>query len=86
MKTRAIEKVPNQLVCPTNCTRNNMLLTYFRVWVFPASILEAVEIMNSIEGSLEDVLMNVVSFDVVVPNSTSFNMVVIEMTSFALPT
>jgi hypothetical protein len=87
MKTRAIDKVPNQLVCPTICTRNNMLLTYFRVWVFPAGIPEAVEILNSIEGSLEDVLMSVVSSDnnVVVPDSTSSNMVVIEMASFTLP-
>jgi hypothetical protein len=48
-----------------------MLLTYFRVWVFPACIPEAVEILNSIEGSLEDVLMSVGKFDnnVVVPNS-----------------
>ncbi len=57
-----------------------MLLTYFRVWVFPAGIPEVVEIMSSIEGSLEDVLMSVV-----VPDSTSSNMVVIEMASFALP-
>jgi len=60
---RAIEKVPNQLVCPTICTRNNMLLTYFRVWVFPAGIHEPVEILNSIEGSLEDVLMSVANSD-----------------------
>jgi hypothetical protein len=51
-----------------------MLLTYFRVWVFPAGIPEVVEIMSSIEGSLEDVLMSVV-----VPDSTSSNMVVIEI-------
>ncbi len=64
-----------------------MLLTYFRVWVFPAGIPEAVEILNSIEGSLEDVLVSVASSDnnVVVLDSTSFNMVFIEMASFALP-
>ncbi len=64
-----------------------MLLTYFRVWLFPACIPEAVEILNSIEGSLEDVLMSVANSDnnVVVPDSTTSNMVVIEMASFALP-
>jgi len=44
------------------------------------------EILNSIEGSLEDVLMSVASLNtnVVVLNSTSSNMVVIKMASFAL--
>jgi hypothetical protein len=44
------------------------------------------EILNSIEGSLQDVLMSVASSNtnVVVLNSTSSNMVVIEMASFAL--
>jgi hypothetical protein len=63
-----------------------MLLTYLRVWVFPAGIPEAVEILNSIEGSLENVLMSVASSDsnAVVPDSTISNMV-FEMASFALP-
>ncbi len=62
-----------------------MLLTYFRVWVFLAGIPEAMEILNSIEGSLENVPMSVLSSDndTVVPDST--NMVVIEMTSLPLP-
>lgn len=47
------------------------------------------EILNSIEGSLENVLMSVVSSDnnteVPVPDSAISNMVVIEMASVALP-
>ncbi len=45
------------------------------------------ESVNSIEGSLEDVLTSVANSDnnVVVPDSTSSNMVVIEMASFAPP-
>jgi len=64
---------------------NTMLLTYFRVWVFLAGNPEAMEILNSIEGSLENVPMSVLSSDndTVVPNST--NMVVIEMASLPLP-
>ncbi len=64
-----------------------MLLTYFRVWVFLAGIPRAVEILNSIESSLENVLTSVVSSDndTVVPDSTNSNMVVIEMPSLALP-
>ncbi|KAH8957353.1 hypothetical protein BDL97_07G089800 [Sphagnum fallax] len=47
----------------------------------------AMESLNSIEGSLEDVLTSVANSDnnVVVPDSTSSNMVVIEMASLALP-
>ncbi|CAM6022687.1 unnamed protein product [Sphagnum balticum] len=47
----------------------------------------AVQFLNSIEGSLEDVLTSVVSSDnnTVVPDSTNSNMVVIEMPSLALP-
>lgn len=63
-----------------------MLLTYFKNQVIFACIPEAMEILNSIEGSLQDVLMSVASSNtnVVVLNSTSSNMVVIEMASFAL--
>jgi len=62
-----------------------MFLTYFRVWVFLAGIPGAMEILNSIEGSLENVPASVVNSDndIVVPNST--NMVVIEMASLPLP-
>jgi hypothetical protein len=62
-----------------------MLLTYFRVWVFIAGIPGAMEILNSIERSLEDLPTSVVSSDndIVVPDST--NMVVIEMASLAPP-
>ncbi len=64
-----------------------MLLTYFRVWVSLAGIPGAVEILNAIEGSLEDVLTSVVSShnNTAVPDSTNSNMVVIEMPSLALP-
>jgi hypothetical protein len=60
-----------------------MLLTYIRVWVFLAGIPGAMEILNSIEGSLENVSTSVVSSDndIVVLDST--NMVVIEMASLA---
>jgi len=60
-----------------------MLLTYFRV--FLAGMPGAMEILNSIERSLENVQTSVVSSanDTVVPDST--NMVVIEMASLALP-
>ncbi len=63
-----------------------MLLTYITVWVFLAGIPGAMQILNSIEGSLEnDVPMSVVNSDddTVVLDST--NMVVIEMASLALP-
>ncbi len=62
-----------------------MLLTYFRVWVFLAGIPGAMEILNSIEGSLENVPTSVLNSDndTVIPDST--NMVVIEMASLALP-
>jgi len=62
-----------------------MLLTYLRVWVFLAGIPEAMEILNSIEGSLENVPMSVLSSDndTVVPDST--NMAVIEMAPLPLP-
>jgi hypothetical protein len=62
-----------------------MLLTYFWVWVFSAGISGAVQILNSIEESLENVPTSVVSSDndTVVPDST--NMVVIEMASPPLP-
>jgi pilus assembly protein TadC len=54
---------------------------------FLAGIPGAMESLNSIEGSLEDVLTSVANSDnnVVVPDSTSSNMVVIEMASFAPP-
>jgi len=57
----------------------------FQVWVFLAGIPGAMEILNSIEGSLENVPTSAVSSDndIVVPDST--NMVVIEMASLALP-
>jgi hypothetical protein len=62
-----------------------MLLTYFRVWVYLAGIPGAMEILNSIEGSLKNVPTSVGSSDndIVVPDST--NMVVIEMASLPLP-
>ncbi len=62
-----------------------MLLTHIRVWVFLAGNPGAVEILNSIEGSLENVPTSVLSSDndTVVPDST--NMVVIEMASLPLP-
>ncbi len=63
-----------------------MLLTYIRVWVFLAGIPGAMQILNSIEGSLEnDVPTSGVNSDddTVVLDST--NMVVIEMASLALP-
>jgi hypothetical protein len=57
--------------------------------VSPTGIPGAVEILNSIEGSLENVLMSVVSSDnnteVPVADSANSNMVVIEMASVALP-
>jgi len=78
--------MPPQLV-QGNRGGNNMLLRYFRVWVFLAGIPGAVQILNSIEASLENVLTSVVSSvnDTVVPDSTNYNMVVIEMPSLALP-
>jgi hypothetical protein len=62
-----------------------MLLTYFRVWIFLAGNPEAMEILNSTEGSLENVPMSVLSSDndTVVPDST--NMLMIEMASLLLP-
>jgi hypothetical protein len=54
----------------------------------PTGIPGAVQILNSIEGSLEDVLTSVVSSDnntMVPEGSTNSNMVVIEMPSLALP-
>jgi hypothetical protein len=64
---------------------NNMLLTYITIWVFLAGTPGAMEILNSIEGSLENVPTSVLNSDndTVVPDST--NMVVIEMASLALP-
>jgi hypothetical protein len=64
---------------------NNMLLTYIRVWVFLAGIPGAMQILNSIEGSLENVPTSVVNSDddTVVLDST--NMVVIEMASLPFP-
>jgi len=64
-----------------------MLLTYFRVCVFLAGIPGAVEILNSIEGSLENILTSVVNSDndTVVPTLQILNVVVIEMPSLALP-
>jgi hypothetical protein len=87
MKIKAIEKIPNQYAPQlVQANRgNNMLLTYFRMWVFLAGITGAMEILNSIEGTLENVPTGVLSSDndTVVPDST--NMVVIEMASLALP-
>jgi len=87
MKIKAIEKIPNQYApqLVQGNRGNNMLLTYFRIWVFLAGITGAMEIMNSIEGTLENVPTSVLSSDndTVVPDST--NMVVIEMASLALP-
>ncbi len=62
-----------------------MLLTYITIWVFLAGTPGAMEILNSIEGSLENVPTSVLNSDndTVVPDST--NMVVIEMASLALP-
>jgi hypothetical protein len=90
MKIRVIEKVPNRYgpqFVQGNRGGNNVLLTYFRVWVSLAGIPGAVEILNAIEGSLEDVLTSVVSShnNTAVPDSTNSNMVVIEMPSLALP-
>ncbi len=87
MKIKAIEKVPNQYApqLVQGNRGNNMLLTYFRIWVFLAGITGAMEILNSIEGTLENVPTGVLSSDndTVVPDST--DMVVIEMASLALP-
>ncbi len=86
MKIRAIEKDSPQSVCPHNLYKEigegtNMLLTYIliRVWVFLAGIPGAMEILNSIEGSLENVPTSVVSSD----NDTMGpdSVVVIEMPS-----
>jgi len=54
---------------------------------FCPGIPGAVQSLNSIEGSVEDVLTSVVSSDknTLVPDSTNSNMVVIEMPSLALP-
>jgi hypothetical protein len=59
----------------------------FGFWVLLTGIPGAVQILNSIEGSLEDVLTSVVSSDnnTMIPDSTNSNMVVIEMPSLALP-
>jgi len=87
MKIKAIEKIPNQyaLQLVQGNRGNNMLLTYFRMWVFLAGITGAMEILNSIEGTLENVPTSVLSSDndTGVPDLT--NMVVIEMASLALP-
>jgi hypothetical protein len=87
MKIKPIETVPNQYApqLVQGNRGNNMLLTYFRIWVFLAGITGAMEILNSIEGTLENVPTSVLSSDndTVVPDST--NMVVIEMASLALP-
>jgi hypothetical protein len=55
------------------------------LWVLATGIPGTVQSLNSIEGSLEDVLTSVVSSDnnTVVPDSTNSNMVVIEMPSLA---
>jgi len=87
MKIKAIEKIPNQYApqLVQGNRGNNMLLTYFTMWVFLAGITGAMEILNSIEGTLDNVPTSVLSSDndTVVPDST--NMVVIEMASLALP-
>jgi hypothetical protein len=59
----------------------------FGFWVLLTGIPGAVQILNSIEASLEDVLTSVASSDnnTMVPDSTNSNMVVIEMPSLALP-
>jgi len=59
----------------------------FGFWILLTGIPGAVQILNSIEASLEDVLTSVVSSDnnTMVPDSTNSNMVVIEMPSLALP-
>jgi hypothetical protein len=62
-----------------------MSLTYIRVWVFLAGIPGALEILNSIEGSVENVPTGVVSSDNDTVVLDSANMVVIEMASLALP-
>jgi hypothetical protein len=92
MKIRAIEKDSPQSVCPHNLYKEigegtNMLLTYIliRVWVFLAGIPGAMEILNSIEGSLENVSTSVVSSDTDTVVLDSANMVVMEMASLALP-
>jgi len=87
MKFSAIEKVPNQYAPQfvQGNRGNTMLLTYFRVWVFLAGIPGAMEILNSIEGSLENVPTGVVSSDNGTVVLDSANMVVIEMASLALP-
>jgi hypothetical protein len=74
MKIKALKKVPNHIVLGFG-----FCLT---------GIPGAVQILNSIEGSLEDVLTSVVSSDnntIVPADSTNSNMVVIEITSLALP-
>jgi hypothetical protein len=87
MKIKAIEKVPNQYApqLVQGNRGNTMLLTYITIWVFLAGIPGAMEILNSIEGSLQNVPTSVISSDndTVVLDST--NMVVIEMASLALP-
>ncbi len=53
---------------------------------FPAGIPGAVQILNSVEGSLEDVLSSVSSDNnAEVPDSTNSTMVVVDMASLALP-
>jgi len=87
MKIKAIEKVPNQYApqLVQGNRGNNMLLTYFRIWVFLAGITGAMEILNSIEGTLENVPTGVLSSDNDTVVLDSSNMVVIEMASLALP-
>jgi hypothetical protein len=82
MKIRAIEKPPQSV---EGNRGNNMLLTYIRVWVFLAGIPGAMEIVNSIEGSLENVLTSVASSDTDTVVLDSANIAVIEMASLALP-
>jgi len=62
-----------------------MLLTYIWVWVFLVGITGPMDILNPIEGTLENVPTSVLSSDndTGVPDST--NMLVIEMASLALP-
>jgi len=62
-----------------------MLLTCIRVWVFLAGITGPMDILNSIEGTLENVPTSVLTSDNDTGVADSTNMVVIEMASLALP-
>jgi len=91
MKTRAIGEGNLINMPPTILYKEKEKTTrcshFFFGWVFPAGILGAVQILNSIEESLEDVLTGVVSSDnnTMVPDSTNSSMVVVETASLALP-